>query len=208
MPAALAYDWLYNDLTDEQRRKYAAALVGMGLSPKGGNDTIGYDFLSDGGGGIFAAIAAYGAPGVESAPIEAALAQWEDILGNPDKGAPIYADGCWWPWVNSWYGISGGGRGFYPFLFKAWSVVDPEILKVLRPHLGNMVKWSYFVKEPHTGLDPWMGKCGFGVNRWTEPAALLASMYEDPVAQWWYHRNTECLAPVKRRGGSGRRIRI
>ncbi len=205
---ALAYDWIYDALTPEQRKGYGDALGGWlrwyterpEILLKSGdwlyNQTWGpvhlnvmhsRDALTQ---KLFIALAILGAGTSKEADAKSFLDSWHKRVAA--ECVPDF-DRMGGVWSES---MGHGGYGpvtVIPYAFHAWRTsTGIDLFKRLKPW-GFPVeapRWTSYTTLPHNGRVAWIDDSDGG-----RPDAFVraAPMLRDPLAQWWADRGRDGL---------------
>ncbi len=205
---ALAYDWIYDALTPEQRVRYGEALGSWlrfftgtpEILLKWGhweyNQTWGpihlnvmnsRDSLTQ---KLFIALAIHGAGTKYEADATSFLDSWNQRV--PTECIPAFnrMGGVW----SESYGHGGYGPAtVIPYAFQAWrSGTGIDLLKQIKPwgYPVEEPRWVAYTMMPHNDRTAWIDD-GDG----SKPSAMAraAPMLRDPLAQWFADRGMEWL---------------
>jgi len=205
---ALAYDWIYDALTPEQRTRYGEALGSWlryftdrpEIMLKSGNwwynqtwGPIHLNIMNTRDGitpKLFVALAIYGAGTKYEADAKAFLDSWNKRV--PAECVPAF-DRMGGVWSES---FGHGGYGpvtVIPYAFHAWrTATGIDLIKPQKPcgWLQEEPRWIAYTMMPHNDRTAWIDD-GDG----SKPAAFVraAPMLRDGLSQWFCERGREWL---------------
>ena len=183
---ALAYDWCYDHLTDDERRMAARALLEMNRfldTIWRFNDFCNHFVLEKVSAPLFVGLALYG-DGIADEEAAAIVAKCERLLKEHALAAANFEEGAHCEGFS--YSAWGWTRPLC-FALEAWRTATGEDLFRDSAYFKNHAKWVLMCRRPHDGCMVRTEDCPSNY-RWggNERIAMLliASRLGDGYAQW------------------------
>ncbi|MCG3179446.1 MAG: hypothetical protein BIFFINMI_01781 [Phycisphaerae bacterium] len=185
--AAMAYDWTFNDLTPEQRKRYAAGLVKMAdyCSKLWRHSDFNNHFVNESLSVLWAGVALSG-DGIDDASAARFLKMGRAYIASAAAAANESAgeDG------GQFEGFSYNDWGFarpLALTFEMWRTATGEDLFATSTFFKTQAAWHAYCLRPDTGTFVRAEDCpsGFGPGEDMRNFMLLcAARYHDPLAEW------------------------